>query len=188
LSLGTLLADYDIEAIVETGVGHGGSMKHALSLGRPLVYFGCDCDPEAIRICKEMVPNAILSQTDSVSFLRNLLAEPQPFAMPALWFLDAHFGAHEDAWPLLAELDLIAACKPNVDRDVIVVDDIRCIADEANPRYWPGELGAPYVRSEHAWAEYTAPFIKTHTVHVRLEDEGYLLLLPRITGAERGPQ
>ena len=39
---------------------------------------------------------------------------------------------------------LIAAMKPGVEHDVIVCDDIRVIADEANPRFHEGELPAQY--------------------------------------------
>lgn len=154
-------------------------------MGLSLVYLGCDTDPEAVRICKELAPAGIFALEPSTTFLRKILAEPTPFAMPTLWFLDAHFGNHEDDFPLLAELELVAAMKPNVQNDVIICDDIRVIADEANPRFWPGELPAQYVRDEHPWAAYTAPFRQTHEVRVVLEDEGYLVLTPRTLAAQR---
>lgn len=160
-------------------------MQYVLGISIPLVYMGCDTDPDAIRICKEMVPAGIFALEPSTTFLRKILAEPTPFAMKTLWFLDAHFGNHEDDFPLLAELELLAAMKPGIENDVIVCDDIRVIADDQNPRYWPGELEGQYVRDEHPWAAYTMPFRQTHEVRVVLEDEGYLILLPRTMAAQR---
>ena len=180
-----MIEDYALAAVVETGIGHGGSMQSVLSLGIPLVYMGCDTDPEAIRVCKEMDPPGIFALEPSTTYLRKILAQPTPFDLPTLWFLDAHFGNHEDDFPLLAELELIAAMKPNVQFDVIVCDDIRVIADEANPRFHEGELPAQYRRDEHPWAAYTMPFRQTHEVRVVLEDEGYLVLLPRTLAAQR---
>jgi len=179
-----LIEDYGLEAVVELGIGHGGSMQAVLGLGIPVVYLGCDTDPEAIRICKEMVPAGIFALEPSTVFLKKILG-PMPFAMRTLWFLDAHFGNHADDFPLLAELELLAAFKPGIDQDVIVCDDIRVIADDANPRYWPGELEAPYVRDEHPWAAYTMPFRQTHETRVVLDDEGYLVLVPRTLVAQR---
>lgn len=193
LRLAALVAEYGIEAVVELGCGHGGSMGAVLALPahgiKPLVYFACDTDPEAVRICKANNPAGIIALDDSLTFLGKLFAQPMPLELRTLFWCDSHFGNHEVQWPLLQELELIAASKPLVENDVILCDDLRCIASPYNPRYRPGELdpfGAQYIRDEYTFAEYTAPFTKTHVVKVWMEDEGVLGFLPRLTRGEQG--
>lgn len=186
LRIPKLVEDYGLTAVVETGVGHAGSLTHVLNLPERMAYFGCDIDPEAIRICKETYVGGIFALEDSRVFLRKILAPGQALDMPTLFFLDAHsFEPGPDGFPLLEELELIATLKPNVDKDVIICDDWRVVADEANPRFWPGELPAQYVRDEHAMGEYTLLFRQTHEVKIILDDQGYLMLLPRTTLAQR---
>ena len=176
------MEDYGIEAVCETGVGHGGSMQAVLALG-PRTYVGCDTDPEAVSVCGQIAPGCNVTLEDSRAFLRRVLPD---LTMRTLFFLDAHsFEPGADGFPLLEELELIRTLKADVENDVIICDDWRVVADEANPRYWPGELPAQYVRDEHAMGEYTLLFRQTHEVKIVLEDEGYLVLLPRTMLAQR---
>lgn len=181
-----MIQDYGLKAVVETGIGHAGSLSHIVKMAEPMVYLGCDVDPEAVRICKETYAGGIFALEDSRQFLRRILEPGKAFDMPTLFYLDAHdFSPGPDGFPLLEELELIATLKPNVDKDVIICDDWRVVADEANPRFWPGELPAQYVRDEHSMGEYTLLFRQTHEVKIILDDQGYLMLLPRTTLAQR---
>jgi hypothetical protein len=195
--LGALVQTYGIEAVVETGCGHGSSLAAVMALPAPRPYYlGCDCDAEAIGVCRSLAPTVYLELGDSVGFLEKLLTPHDrgdgivlaPLACRTLFFLDAHFGASADAFPLLAELELIAARKVNVERDVILVDDWRCIADADNPRYRPGELepyGRQYIRDEKPYWAYTNLFSRTHVSRVLMEGEGMMLWLPQTTVAQR---
>lgn len=183
LKASDLIRDYGLELVCETGTGYGGPLADLIANNPGVPYIGCDTDEAAVESVRARLPGINVSLEDSRAFLQRTLPA---LDRRTLFYLDAHGWADgEDGFPLLRELELIAAFKPNVALDVIVCDDIRVIADEANPRFWPGELGPPHVRDEHPWAAYTMPFRQTHEVRVVLDEEGYLVLLPRTMLAQR---
>lgn len=198
LDLPKILRDYGVQAVVETGTGWGGSLDAVMTLQggvKPLSYYGCDTDRAALIHCAQRWPQAVLQERESLPFLTELLSAHavdgsnlliEPLSVPTLFWLDAHsFAPGPEGFPLYAEMELIARCKPRVAFDAILCDDIRVIADVENPRYRKGELDVPYLRDEYPWRAYTDLFSKTHRTVVFNDDEGVLAFLPVYTVYER---
>jgi hypothetical protein len=176
LSLHRYVERYGLKAFIETGCYIGSGLDTANRW--QLDLFSCDLNSGHVERCKAMFPNAHVYVTDSSSFLRDVC----PYVRkPTLFWLDAHFprkaADERHRWPLFDDLQAIKQLKPDVERDVILCDDIRVIAGNDNPRYRPGE--DDHVNSEHSLREYIAVFADTHDVEIIHEETGVLAFRPR---------
>lgn len=179
-----LVRDNNIEAVVETGCGFGGSLVHIMKIEPRLLYFGCDLNEDAVRACKGINPGGVISAKSSLAFLQDLIETG--YKLRTLFWLDAHFdGANPQIeFPLLDELKILKN-KIGIASDVILCDDLRVVADEANPRYRPGELHGwdgsrpdMYIRKDFGYHEMCDVFKDTHTIVPFLQDEGVLAFIP----------
>jgi hypothetical protein len=179
-----LVRNHNIEAVVETGCGFGGSLVHIMKIQPQLLYFACDLNEDAVRACKGINPGGIVSVKPSTQFLQELI--DTDYKLRTLFWLDAHFdGANPNIeFPLLDELKLLKQ-KIGIGADVILCDDLRVVADENNPRYRPGELHGwdgsrpeMYIRKDFGYNEMVDVFKDTHNVVPFLQDEGVLAFIP----------
>ena len=108
--------------------------------------------------------------------------------VPCLFWLDAHFSSWHapqvlaPEFPLPEELALIRSLKKNVDRDVILCDDMRTIADPSNPRYRPGECPRQQYQAL-GLEDLTSILSCTHSATLLTDREGVLAFVPRRAGA-----
>lgn len=168
---------YGLRSFIETGCYAGDGLRFADRCA--LELFSCDLNSGYVERCRGLFPNAHLYNTDSSTFLRGVC--PQ-IGTPSLFWLDAHFPRHhgresERWWPLFADLQTVKELKPQVERDVILCDDILVIGGEDNPRYRPGEC--EHIDTRHALPDYVAIFSDTHHVDLINEETGVLAFLPK---------
>lgn len=189
-NLKLLKARAGVNALVETGTGHGQSVIWALVAGfESLASVEQDAQTHQAAVANlRKAPHVQLQLGDSCEFLA---AVPAASPVPRLFFLDAHFtgGAdfkgheayfesarHARSFPLLEELDILRS--KDVARDWIVIDDARLYVE------------GPFAEGEcPAWArQWTqrpqldarlAGFSATHDLHVLRQDHGYLVLVPK---------
>ncbi len=136
LNIKPLIDKYQLVNFVETGCYTGDGIAHAFRNGLEQVY-SCDINPSYVRMCRAKFPNASIHTLHSVAFL-DLVCDVIPGH--CLFWLDAHFpelygqqsNTQEEYFPLFKELETISK-KPDVEKDVIIVDDIRVIISNDNP-------------------------------------------------------
>lgn len=106
---------------------------------------------------------------------------------PTAFWLDAHYPAFYDLpqlendhtrFPIRQELALIREKREYVFMDVILVDDMRVIKAEDNPRWRPGEVSDYFLIDHISITELIAPFLKTHHASVENWQEGVLTFTP----------
>lgn len=177
---------------IETGTGpppHCGlAVAHALEMR----MFSCDLNRDFVASAQKRYPGAEVKHEDSVEFLPKACRHAG--ASRTVFFLDAHFPwlpeyENEDwyeesanatfDWPVMDELKIIRDTKGYVERDVILVDDLRCIADPQNPLYDPAMETSPLGQREYRFAEYLDVLSGTHHATVWPEFEGILVFYPK---------
>jgi hypothetical protein len=167
---------YRLQAFIETGCYLGGGLDVANRLG--LELYSCDLNEAHVERCRDRFPAAHVYVTDSVTFLRDVCPWVE---RPTLFWLDAHFPRQprspRDRWPLFDELTAIKTLRANVERDVILCDDLMVIGSEDNARYRPGEC--EHVNMDHTLIDYIALLLNTHEVELIHEETGVLAFLPR---------
>jgi hypothetical protein len=121
-----------------------------------------------------------------MSFLKSIVGIHLP---PSLFWLDAHFpafyGLNEQEkqfgrFPLLDELQLISTFE-SCERNVILADDMRVIADDLNPRWRAGETDGYFTIHNILIQDLVEPFTGTHDAFVDVAQEGILTLTPKAT-------
>lgn len=184
-----LVRIYGLKNFVETGCG---PLQDGLRVGQTLRLrcYSCDTQTDFVEAAHQRFPLEVVAPRKSIDFLRDML-RPVPIVNgPTLFFLDAHFPELEeygsqrtddiDRFPLLDELRYIKAHKKDVEHDVILCDDVRCIVDLENPRYDPKEMkDSPLAQSGATWKEYVSIFRDTHAWAVWPAHEGILAFIPR---------
>jgi hypothetical protein len=176
---------YGLTLFVETGCQEGEGMTFANQCGFDEHFlFSCDIRQEAVDATHQLLPGSFIMNSDSLTFLETIL--PQ-IPGPTLFWLDAHFPAFyavketsETRWPLFAELELIKTLKPNIEKDVIICDDMRMLISPRNPNYTLDEV--PENRVQYIdvdWEEFTQTFSATHTAQSIKTDTGILVFLPK---------
>lgn len=136
LNITALIKQYQLINFIETGCHTGSGIYHAFANGLTNIY-SCDIDKKFVDICQNRFPDAVVSHLHSVDFLTEIL---DIIPGNCLFWLDAHFPeltggiskTEEERFPLFKELELISK-KPDVENDVILVDDIRVIISDDNP-------------------------------------------------------
>jgi len=132
-----LSENFSINTFIETGSGHGSTVKEALAIFSEV--YTVELSEE---LYKEVVSTygdkAHCEFGDSKSFLENIL--PDLLEEPILFWLDAHWSMGPTAWkenqcPLLDELEMINRREGN--DDFIFIDD-------AHTFFSPAVLKPPY--------------------------------------------
>jgi hypothetical protein len=185
LPLSEYRTKFGLEAFVETGCYMGDGIQTALDVGFSSVN-SCDVSESHLAHCRQRFasdPRVTLYEGDSLSFIASLsLVERRP----TLFWLDAHFpgfyGFDElerkvGRFPLLDELRQLARL-PGIERDVILADDLRVVADDANPRWRPGEQGDYFIIRDVRFEDLLQPMAATHEVVLHLQEEGILAFAP----------
>jgi hypothetical protein len=176
---------YGLSLFVETGCQDGEGMSFAKKCGFDEHFlFSCDIRQEAVDSAYRLLPEAFIMNTDSLTFLETLLPR---LPGPTLFWLDAHFPAFYDVeetsetrWPLFKELELIRALKPNIERDVIICDDMRMLVNPQNPNFTVDQVKENHVKYINVnWEEFTGTFSSTHTAQSIKTDTGILVFLPK---------
>lgn len=136
LNIKPFITDYQISNFVETGCHTGSGIQHALVNGIENIY-SCDIDKKFVDICRHRFPGAMIVNSHSVDFLNDIV---EIIPGNCLFWLDAHFPEltggtsknEEERFPLFKELQVISK-KTDIEKDVILIDDIRVIISDDNP-------------------------------------------------------
>jgi hypothetical protein len=136
LNIKPFLNKYQISNFVETGCHTGSGIRHAIMNGIQNIY-SCDIDKKFVDACQQQFPQAIIMHQHSVDFLDGIA---NIIPGNCLFWLDAHFpeltggksNNEEERFPLFKELALLSK-KDGIEKDVILVDDIRVIISPDNP-------------------------------------------------------
>lgn len=175
---------FKLEVLVETGCFNGAGILHGKNIGfEEQNIYSCDIRRVAVEQCLNIFPAAHIYPDESITFFKRILPT---IDQPTLFWLDAHYPMHYgiatetaiEKMPLFEELKLIRTLKQNYQRDVIICDDMRVIADVNNPRYRPGEIPA-YYYVENSWNDFVASMADTHDIVSDLVGEGVAIFYPR---------
>lgn len=184
--IGALRERFGLSTLVETGCFRGDGIAAALEVGFERVY-SCDICAEFVERCRSRFAggeSVTVYELDSIAFLNTVLPT---LSGSTLFWLDAHFPhvfgleALEGSvgrFPLATELDSISRLKRDVHLDVIVADDLRVIADPANPRWREGELPEELIVRSLSIAELVRPFLQSHRFELDRRAEGAVVLTP----------
>ncbi len=132
-----LVQQYKLVNFVETGCHTGSGLAHAIRCGLVNIY-SCDIDKKFVDYCKQQFGDRVyVEHKHSVDFLTDIVD-----VLPGncLFWLDAHFpeltggtsSNAEERFPLFKELQVISK-KYDVEKDLIIIDDIRVIISDDNP-------------------------------------------------------
>ena len=131
-----VLRKYLREAFFETGTHEGGGVEIALAAGFQDVYT-CDRDAEKVDRARDRFPpdRVRVFKGDSRQVLAYVL--PRIKSTVTFW-LDAHDDTPRiEPTPLLEELTIIFGVLGGLGRNVILIDDLRCLG---YPGTWGREL------------------------------------------------
>lgn len=172
---------YELTAFVETGCYEGDGLKYAKKLGFESLY-SCDINHIYVDKCQKLVPEATIQHSDSIKFFEKNLKK---ITARTLFWLDAHYPIYygldketeKTRFPMLDELVLIKNKKVNVDKDVIICDDLRVLLPENNPFHaeW---LGDQFL-VDKTLGELIEVLHKTHDHYTVNADTGVLIFIPK---------
>jgi len=173
---------YNLETFVETGCFEGAGIGYAKARGYDDIY-SCDIGENYVNQCRELFPTAKIQNTNSLTFLKDLLPT---LNTTCLFWLDAHFpdyyGTNDPSeinrLPLIDEIKLIKELKPSFAKDVIICDDIRNFKSSDNPRYREGELESRF-ELEVNWYEFVNLLSDTHNHYLMQEHDGVMVFTPK---------
>jgi predicted SAM-dependent methyltransferase len=186
-NLDDAIKQYNLKTFVETGTGKGDSLFYAAKHSFQHCY-SIELNNRLFKKTSKIFNSDYISVLNGSSSqeLRKLI--PQISNDPVLFFLDAHFpsGADfglggytdfdesKDNIPMIEELELIHQFRTSK-KDVIIMDDLRLFKDyPKNPL--PKEI-KPCPGVIEACVQY---FQKSHNFLEIQQDEGYLVLLPKL--------
>lgn len=182
IRLQELISKYSIENFIETGSHEGTGINYVLHNGIANIY-SCDINKYYVDICKAKFPNATILHCSSVDFLNEV---QDLIPGPSLIWLDAHLGYYlygsdnKDVnmnLPLWDEV-VILAKKDGIEKDIILIDDIRIINSEDNITF-DKSLKEEYQMKNITIKMITDLFPK-HNYELLNWQEGVLFLLPKI--------
>lgn len=173
---------YGLTTFVETGCEDGEGLKIAKEYGfAENRLFSCDIRKEATLNVSRLFPKATIILDDSVNFIRRICSS---FDTPTLFWLDAHFPSLYNSekgtrWPLFQELEAIKN-KSNMEKDVIICDDMRVLQSPQNPCFNLDEMNevADYL-VEVDWESFVTVFASTHNAQSILVDTGLMVFTPK---------
>ena len=187
--LNDIIKKYNLKTFIETGTGLGDSLFYAAKHAFNHCY-SIELNNELFQRSSKIFNKQYITvlKGESVENLKNLLLSIEDG--PVLFFLDAHFpsgadfnlGGYNDFEgdkkniPIIEELNLIFKHRKDK-KDVIIIDDLRLFKEyPANPlpedlQIYPGVIDA-----------CDTNFKKSHDFLEVKQDEGYLVLLPKIKG------
>lgn len=191
LKLKQYINKYKLTTFIETGTHAGDGVEFARK--NNLQVYSCDISKKYIDYCAIKFKDDSLVNlyiADSLVFLRELLPIQKE---KSLFWLDSHFislydktikETIENRFPVFEEVKLIKALKLNYEKDVIVIDDIRVIFGNDNPRFWFGNktdsgMEEKYVVKDFSLTDLISIFSDTHETKVSSEYEGYLIFYPK---------
>jgi hypothetical protein len=170
---------YRLRTFVETGTFKGEGLAYALEWGNFELFHSIEANPELAEAARRhFAPKSsrvFVWTSESVPMVRMI---ERGAARPALWWLDAHlpelYGTTTaEALPLLDEVRAIVAGGRH-HRDVILMDDLRLYARRAFASgNYSGEIQLGHLQ------QIRDLLLPTHELREDLNDEGYLLALPR---------
>jgi hypothetical protein len=185
-SLAPIVEKYGLTTFVETGTARGDSLAYAAQVPGFTRLLSCEIEPllAAGAICRfNDDPRIEILRMESGRFMQMVGISGLG---PALYWLDAHypgagFGLKDydaglPAWqslPLFRELEAITGAD-----DVIIIDDLRIyeLGDYDDGPLPPDVPGAP---TENGADWMRDLFADTHTATKLLQDQGYLVLVPK---------
>ena len=189
--LARMSTQYGLLHFVETGTGIGQSLAYACRFGFRTLW---SCEIEASLAFRAVAVFAqdrrvTIWERESQNFLEHT-CRVIPDDEPVLFWLDAHFpgadygirgyGAEKNEairLPLPSELEIIARYRPD-GRDVILCDDLRVWIDAPFASGNLPESVRPFCPRERSAEMFERVLGTTHTVTLRYEDEGYVMLTP----------
>lgn len=174
---------YGLSAFVETGIGAGDGVMHAIRQGYARVI-SIEASPEMAIVAIQRIGREMPRRQYSVMIgpspeqLRWITRE---ICEPALFWLDAHvpkYYGHDigDAYPLLDEVREIAK-REFFFKDVIVADDMAMYGLKTDAKFPADVLTSP--AHPDVIAGVSEIFSKTHDVTVSKGGYGHLVALPR---------
>ena len=180
-----IIEEYGLKAFVETGTWLGASVEQAVLWGFECIR-SCDVNPEYVRMAREKFQVFIDFYEGRSHQVLPMMVED--LDKPTLFWLDAHLPLYHDAtmveefdkFPLLEEFKAIKEFKPNVQRDVIVCDDVKTIITNNPHACTEQQVSRDQLVEFIDWDEVIGFFSDTHnwTVFPRVEF-GVLILTPK---------
>lgn len=182
---------FHVNTLFETGTGTGNSTMYAVHCQFDKIY-SCEIHKETYdaAVLKFMqFPNVEIINSSSFDAINNII--PTFVGESILFWLDAHFPGevsgiaynaekdHNIRLPLQLELETICKLR-NTSKDVFIIDDLR-LYEPGN--YVNGQLDDIYKYSERGYEgiEFIEKlFGDTHQIQRSYEDEGYLILFPKV--------
>ncbi|MFM2486895.1 hypothetical protein [Celerinatantimonas yamalensis] len=194
LPIAQIVQRYHCQTLFETGTGLGQSLQYAQQLPfRQLI--SCEINDDLYTLLSQIYAplrhseRLQLLHCDSARALQRVL--PELNDAPVLFWLDAHYpGAdfglnqYDDEpqehirLPLEQELQLIAKLRPN-HKDVLIIDDLR-IYEDGPFANGPAPASDRLPRFNRNLQLLEQLFAKTHHIFRSYQDEGYLLVVPRV--------
>lgn len=186
-TLNDIINKYNLKTFVETGTGEGDSLFYAAKHSFEHCY-SIELNNQLFKKTFKIFNSDYISVLNGSSSqeLRKLIL--QISNDPALFFLDAHFPSapdfglgeyndfedEKDNIPIIDELYAIHQLRKDK-KDVIIIDDLRLFKE-----YPPNPLPKEIKRMSGVFEACTSYFKKSHEFLEVQQDEGYLVLLPKL--------
>ena len=182
LAVRELKQQYGLTTFVETGCYEGKGLIYALGLGFEHLL-SCDIVDRHAHWCRVYIPKAQTLTQDSEGFLKRILPSLDE---PTLFWLDAHYPLYyghshdtkETKIPTLTELRMIRDTKPNFERDVIIVDDLRALEPKDNP-FYVGRIEEYLMADGYYVTDFIDVFKDTHEYLLVYGETGNLIFRPK---------
>ena len=182
---------YRTTVFVETGTGEGTGLAHAAQ-SKFDKFYSIENIPELAEQCRfRFDDNSKINivENNSIDGLKEILNKV-PASEPVFFWLDAHFPGADFGFnsydhlsedvnlhkPLKAEIETILECRPDVSRDVFIIDDLR-IYEKGNYELGNWDLYDKYGGGGIGFI--TDAFEGTHDVAKDYRHQGFVILTPK---------
>ena len=185
------LNKYNPTVFVETGTGEGIGLHHAAKSNFKRL-FSIEIIPELAQSCTEKFSEdkrVHIIENNSLEGLVEIL-QVVPAEEPVFFWLDAHFPGADFGFnsydhlsenvnlhkPLKAELKTIVRCRPDISKDVFIIDDLR-IYEKGDYQLGNWDLYGKYGGGGIGFI--TDAFSETHDLKKDYRHQGFVILTPK---------
>ena len=190
-NLAPYLEKYQTTVFVETGTGDGTGLAHAADSNFDKLY-SIEIMPQLAEKCRfRFADNTKINivENNSIDGLKEILGKV-PANKPMFFWLDAHFPGADFGFnsydhlsenvtlhkPLKAEIETILECRPDVSKDVFIIDDLR-IYEKGDYELGNWDL---YDKYGGGGIEFIADaFSDTHDLKKDYRHQGFVILTPK---------
>jgi len=185
------LTKHNPTAFVETGTGDGTGLAHAAKSKFDKLY-SIEIMPQLAEKCRYRFADderVSILENNSIDGLKEILNKVSA-EEPIFFWLDAHFPGADFGFnsydhlsedeklhkPLKAELETILECRPDISKDVFIIDDLR-IYERGDYELGNWDL---YDKYGGGGIEFiTKVFAETHDLQKDYRHQGFVILTPK---------